>query len=270
VSASTGIARHAPRLQVASDGSVGAVSAGSFEWIIHRRAATVAFLATSLMALGDGEELEVTVEIGAGASLALTTQGPTALLRTGRASVQRYVVRLGEGAHLTFLPWVTIPFPGALSRLEVDVELGAGASLAAWDVLAVGRVARGELFRFDELRASWRIAGAGGLVLDDRLLVRGSDREAAEAMLDGRSHVGSLHLAGYGKDALPLAVVRAMLDARLDLAGASRPAPELVVARALDRSADRLEQAFWPAITAARAAAGAPPLSPEAAARRWF
>jgi urease accessory protein len=202
--------------------------------------------------------------------VALTTQGPTTLLRTGRAAVQRYVVRLEPGAHLTLLPWVTIPFPGARSRLEVDVELGAGASLAAWDVLAVGRVGRGERFRFDELRASWRIAGAGGLLIDDRLLVRGSEREAAEAMLDGRTHVGSLYLAGYLEDALPLRSVRDLLGRRLELSGASRPAPELVVARALDRSSDQLEQAYWPAIAAARAAAGAPLLAPEAVARRWF
>jgi urease accessory protein len=249
---------------------VGAVSAGSFQWIVHRRTATVAFLATPLMALGDGEELEVTVELDPGASLALTTQGPTALLRTGRASVQRFSLRLAEGAHLTFLPWVTIPFPGALSRLEVDVELGAGASLAAWDVLAVGRVGRGERFRFDELRAAWRIEDASGLVLDDRLRVLGADRALAEAMLAGRSHVGSLYLAGLGEDTLSLTTVRRLLEPRLDLAGASRPAPGLLVARALDHSADRLEQAFWPAIAATRAAAGAPRLAPEAVARRWF
>ena len=52
----------------------------------------------------------------------------------------------------------------------------------------------------------------------------------------------------------PFALVRESLDTSLDLAGASRPAPGLVVARALERSADRLEQAFWPLVGAARTA----------------
>jgi len=262
--------RHEPAICVRGDGSVASVSAGSFEWIVHRRAATVAFLATPLMALGDGEELLVSVELDEGVSLALTTQGPTALLRTGRAAVQRFVVRLAERSHLTFLPWVTIPFPGALSRFEVDVRLADGASFAAWDVLAVGRVGRGERYRFEELRASWRIEGPTGLMLDDRLILRGSDREAAETLTAGRTHVGTLYLAGLEEDALPVDEVRKALDGALDLVGASRPAPRMLVARALDRSADRLEQAFWPAVAACRAAGEAPVLAPEAVARRWF
>jgi urease accessory protein len=214
--------------------------------------------------------LEVSVRLEAGTALALTSQGPTSLLKTAQAAVQRWVFRLAERAHLTFLPWVTIPFPGARGRLGVDVELGPGASLAAWDTLAAGRVARGERFLFEELRAAWRIAGPDGLLLDDRLLLRGGDRDDADTMLAGRTHVGSLYLAGLEEDVLPVAGVREQLDAGLDLAGTSRPAPGVVVARALDRSADRLEQAFWPAVAAARAAGGGPRLSPEAVARRWF
>jgi urease accessory protein UreH len=268
---SPGVAvRHEPAIRVRGDGSVASVSAGSFEWIVHRRAATVAFLATPLMALGDGEELLVSVELDEGTSLALTTQGPTALLRTGRPAVQRFAVRLAERSHLTLLPWVTIPFPGALSRFEVDVQLADGASFAAWDVLAVGRVGRGERFRFEELRSSWRLEGPEGLMLDDRLTLRGSDREAAETLTAGRTHVGSLYLAGLEEDVLPVDEVRRTLDGALELAGASRPAPRLLVARALDRSADRIEHAFWPAVAACRAAGEAPGLAPEAVARRWF
>jgi urease accessory protein len=248
---------------------VEAVSAGSFQWIVHRRAATVAFLVTPLLALGDGETLEVSVELEAGTALALTAQGPTSLLKAGRAPQQRWLFRLREGAHLTFLPWVTIPFPGSRSVMEVRAELGPRASLAAWDVLAIGRIARGELFAFEELRASWRIAGPAGVLLDDRLLLHGADRDDAETLLAGRTHLGSLFVAGLAEEALPVALARERL-AGLDLAGASRAGPDLLVVRALDRSADRLEQAFWPVVSAARSAAAAPALRPEALARRWF
>ena len=144
--------RHAPSLCVSPDG-VAAASSGSFTWIVHRRQAPVAFLVTPLMALGDGEELHVSVELEAGASAALTGQGPTTLLRTGQRVVQRWRIRVGEDAHLTLVPWVTIPFPGSRSLTEVHVELADGATLCAWDLLAVGRVGRGERFVFDELRS---------------------------------------------------------------------------------------------------------------------
>jgi urease accessory protein UreH len=261
--------REAPSLRVSQEG-VAATSSGSFAWIVHRRASPVAFLATPLMALGDGDELHVSVEVDAGASAALTGQGPTTLLRTVRPVVQRWRLRIGEGAHLTFLPWVTIPYPGSRSVTEVAVELAAGASFCAWDLMAAGRVALGERFELAELSSSWRLTGPGGPLLDERLLVRGDDREVAAAMLAGRTHVGSLYLAGVPEGSVSLAAIRETLDAALDLAGASRPAPDLLVARALERSADRLEQAFWPAIAAARTTLALPALDPGHLARRWF
>jgi urease accessory protein len=261
--------RHEPSLRVSGDG-VAASSSGSFSWIVHRRDGPIVFLATPLAALGEGEELHVSVEVEAGASAAVTGQGATTLLRSARQIVQRWEISLGEGAHLTLLPWVAIPFPGSHSLTEVEVELADGATLCAWDLLAVGRVGRGERFAFEELRSSWRVSRGGALLLDERRLARRGDRAAAEAMLAGRSHVGSLFLAGLDEERLPIACVRESLDASLDLAGAGRPVPDLVVAHALERSADRLEQAFWPVVGMARAALALPRLDPGHVARRWF
>ena len=266
-----GAIRHAPTLRVGRDEAVAAIPSGYFEWIVHRRGEPVAFLATPLAALGEGEELEVSVELEAGASAAVTTQGPSALLKTRTAVLQRWRIRLGEGAHLTLLPWLALPYPGSRSRIEVHVELAAGASLAAWEILAVGRVALGERFRLEELSSSWRILGPGGvLLLDDRMRVRGDDREDAEAALAGRTHIGTLYLAGFADDALPLGAVRELLEGRLELVGASRPARGLVVARALDRSSERLERGFGPVVAEARRCAGRRRLDATDLARRWF
>lgn len=260
---------YAPSLRVSPDG-VAALSSGSFSWIVHRREASVAFLTTPLAALGDGEELHVSVEVGAGASAVLTGQGPTSLLRSERRVVERWHIRVREGAHVTLLPWVTIPFPGSRCWAEVEVELAHGASVCAWDLLAAGRVGRGERFLFEEFHSSWRLTGTAGRLLDERLLVRGDDRESGAVMLAGRTHVGTLLLAGLDEERLPLGVVRDLLDRSLDLAGASRPAPPLVVVRALEHSADRLERAFWPVVAAAREALAQPLLEPGHVARRWF
>lgn len=261
---------HAPSLCVDGSGSIAAVAAGGYEWFVHRGKAPVAFLSTSLAALGEGESLDAGVTVTSGGSATVTTQGPTSLLRTGSAVLQHWALSLEDGAHLTFLPWLTIPFPGSRSGLGVDVRLGADASLIAWEALAVGRVARGERFLFHELRSDWRIEGPGGVLLHDRLAVRGDDRAEASTLLAGRTHLGSLYVAGIDESRLPISSVREALSKRADLAGASRPDPALIVVRALGHGSEELERALWPVVSLARDAAGAPALSPADVARRWF
>jgi urease accessory protein len=263
-------ARFAPALRVGADGAVDATSSSGFHWIVHRLPTPVVFLTTPLLALGDGEELDASVEVQGQSSIVVTTQGPTLLLRTGATVAQRWSLTLAEGSHLTFLPWLTIPFPGSRSSLRVAARVAAGASLVAWDVLAVGRIARGERFLFDELSSRWVLSDPASVLLEDRLRVRGNDAEPAGATLAGRTHVGSLYVAGVDEAALPVAGVRRLLEGGLELVGASRPTPGTLVVRALDRTAERIEQAFWPVVAAARQAAGVPMLQPGDAARRWF
>lgn len=261
---------HLPSLHVGGSGGVTALAAGSYEWFVHRGRAPVVFLSTSLAALGEGEALDARVTVAAGGTATVTTQGPTTLIRTGSVVPQGWALSLEDGAHLTFLPWLTIPFPGSRSGLRIDVRLGTGASLVAWDTLAVGRVARAERFLFDELRSDWRIEAPGGLLLHDRLAVRGDDRAEAGTLLAGRTHLASLYVAGPDEATLPVEAVREALGKDADLAGASRPDPTLLVVRALGHGSDELERALWPIVGLARDAAGAPALSPADVARRWF
>jgi urease accessory protein len=262
--------RHAPSLRVSAGGRVTATSSGGFEWFVHHGPAPVVFLATSLMALGEDEILDVRIWIEAGATATVTGQGPTTLLKTGAAVVQRWRIEVGAGAHVTFLPWVTIPFPGSRSDSQIHALIDDGGTLCAWDTLAMGRIGRGEELLFEELRSEWRIDGPSAAQLRDRLLVRGDHGPHARTALAGRSHLGSLYVAGLTEPALPLTPVRAILEERAEVAGASRPDPQLLVARALDRSAERLELAFWPVVEQARQAAAAPGLTPIAVARRYF
>jgi urease accessory protein len=241
-----------------------------FHWVVHRRAAPVAFLATPLMGLGPGEELDVHVIVEAGGSVVVTSQGPTALLKTASVASQRWMLRLDEGSHLTFLPWLTIPYPGSRSRAELAAELSTGASLVAWETIAVGRIGTGERFLFEELRSTCRIAAPSGLLLHDRIAVRGADRAHAETMLGGYTHLGTLYVAGVAENALAVDSIRQALESRVELVGVGRPDPLVLVARALDTSAERLEHAFFPAVNAAREAAGQPSLTPGDVARRWF
>lgn len=261
---------NSPGLVVAGNGSIACAPSGSYDWIVHRGRAPVAFLTTPLMGLGAGEELAVEVSIGGGASATLTSQGPTSLLRCEKAALQSWTIEIGEAGHLTLLPWVTIPFSGSRSRSRVDVRLGSSASLVAWETLAVGRVAMGEHLEFEQLESAWKIQGPKRLLLHERFALRRGDSTAAGEALGGRTHLGSLYVAGPPARELDIESLQGLLDARLDLVGVSRPATDLLLVRALDHGSERLERAFWPIVNQAREAAGLHAHDPAEVARRWF
>jgi urease accessory protein len=260
--------RYAPALHVTRSAVMPAGS-GPYDWMVHRRGLPVVFLTCPLLGLSEPDELAADVRLASGAAAVVTTQGPASLLRTREAVRLHHRFGLEAGAHLTYLPWLTIPFPGSRAVIEHDVELEPGASFVAWDAMAVGRVARRERFAFDELHMRWRLRRAGELLLDDRLRLAGADRTLATAAFGGRTHLASVLIAGIGESALPVEAVRELL-ADLPLAGASRPVPGVLVVRALGDGAERLEQALWPVIALAHAAAGAPAFTPGDVARRWL
>jgi urease accessory protein len=260
--------RYAPALHVTRSAVLPAGS-GPYDWMIHRRALPVVFLTCPLLGLSEPDELAVDVRLDGGTAAVVTTQGPASMLRTRDVVRMHHRFRLEAGAHLTYLPWLTIPFPGSRAVVAHDVELAPGASFTAWDTMAVGRVARGERFAFAELEARWRLRRDGELLLDDRLRLRGGDPALGTAAFGGRTHLASVLVAGPDEEALPIELVRGLVG-DLDLVGVSRPVADVLVVRALDDSAERLERALWPVIALAHTAACAPPFTPGDVARRWF
>jgi urease accessory protein len=83
-------------------------------------------------------------------------------------AIQRANVAVGEGGYLEYLPDQLIPFAGARFEQSTRVELGAGASLIWWDIIAPGRDASGELFRYESLASSFELIAAGEPVATER------------------------------------------------------------------------------------------------------
>jgi urease accessory protein len=124
-----------------------------------------------------GDRLVIDVEVGAEAHACLTTPSATKVYRArDTAAVQEVRVRLGAGAALEWVPDHTIPFAASAFRQSVDVEIGAGARLILVDAFAVGRVARGEGWRFALLESALRIRDAAGWLLIDRFVLTGDAR----------------------------------------------------------------------------------------------
>jgi urease accessory protein len=119
-----------------------------------------------------GDVLETSVTLGPGTHVCLTTPAATRVYRsTGPSAVQGFVASVGEGACLEYLPDHLIPSPGARFRQTTEVSLAAGATLLLADAWAVGRMARGERWRFDELDLGVVVRDERGLLLKERSLL---------------------------------------------------------------------------------------------------
>jgi len=119
-----------------------------------------------------GDVLESSVTLGPGTHVCLTTPAATRVYRsTGPPAVQRFVASVGKGACLEYLPGHLIPSPGARFRQTTEVSLAAGATLLLADAWVVGRMARGERWRFDELDLGLVVRDERGLLLKERSLL---------------------------------------------------------------------------------------------------
>ncbi len=136
-----------------------------------------------------GDRLQLRARLETGAHAMVTTSGATRVYRP-RTSAPEAVLEseffLGREAVLEYLPDPLIPFGGARLLQRTSCLLECGASLLAWDVVAPGRAASGELFRYRQIKLATEIRVCGKPILQDRLLFEPDRfRPAAPAALGG-------------------------------------------------------------------------------------
>jgi urease accessory protein len=131
-----------------------------------------------------GDDLELTVTVGAGARLRLSGVAATLALPGQRDEPSRFTVRfeLGERARVDYLPEPTVVTCRARHEATLHAELAAGAELCCREVIVLGR--DGE--RPGRLTTATHVLRAGRPVLRQRL-------ELGDPVLD-RSVA---HLAGH-------------------------------------------------------------------------
>jgi urease accessory protein len=117
-----------------------------------------------------GDHLATQVEVGPGAAAQLTTTGATRLYRSSRPAEwaeQTFTAHVAEAGLLEYLPDALIPFAGSRYRQRSRIDLAEGAGLIWWEILAAGRVARGEYFQYTALDLDLEIwAGNQPLALE--------------------------------------------------------------------------------------------------------
>lgn len=92
-----------------------------------------------------GDVLEIDATLAGGTHALVTTPGATRFYRSaGPASVQQVRARLDPGARLEWLPMETIAYPQCIAENRLQFDLGPGAEMIGWDLLALGLPAAGE------------------------------------------------------------------------------------------------------------------------------
>ncbi len=210
-----------------------------------------------------GDRLTIDVDAAARTHGLLTTPSATKVCRSdGPVAVQDVRLVVAPGAVLEWVPDHTIPFAGAAYRQRLHARVGAGATLVVVDAFAVGRVARGERWRFRLLESSLNITDDAGWLLHDRFVLTGDETWAGLGFTEGAPYFATVVVvAPSPPDALAGAVAEAVRDVTGVRAGVGRLPRRGIVVRCLAETAPALGdavRAVWDAVRPI--AVGAPPV----------
>lgn len=121
-----------------------------------------------------GDELQLEVDVSAGARALITTPAAAKFYRSaGPLAIQRQRLRVASGAALEWLPQETIFFDGCEVDTTTQVELEAGASFVGWEMLCLGRPAAAERFETGRCRQRFELWREGRPLLIERALLEG-------------------------------------------------------------------------------------------------
>lgn len=174
-----------------------------------------------------GDVVETSVSLGAGCRVCLTTAAASRVYRSaGAPAVHRFTAVLEGDAALEYLPDHLIPSPGARLRQSTEVTLAPEATFIGLDAWAVGRIARGERWSFNELDSGILVRDARGVLLRERAMLTAARPLEGLSGTEGHGYVATFvtmapSREGWGR--LTEEIFAAVLDSRLDARVAVTP-----------------------------------------------
>ncbi len=147
-----------------------------------------------------GDELTIDIRVGPGAHLRVGTQSATRIYRAP-AREARQVIRLevdGDGS-LQYLPDPLIPYAGSRFCSDSTFIVSDDGRLTAWEIVAPGRAARGEIHAFERFESVVEIARPDGTLLATDAVVLDPRAPIADiGALGGHRALGTLYVVGSG------------------------------------------------------------------------
>ena len=145
-----------------------------------------------------GDQYAITVTLEADARVCMTTASATKLYASPDSIArQRFEVILQAGAVFEYLPEQIIPFAQSAFHQDMTVHLGNGALAVLMEIVAPGRLARGETFAYRDYSSGLSVADAQGRVLlreRTRLQPLRWDAGSGLGLLEGFRYLGTLYV----------------------------------------------------------------------------
>ncbi|WP_029148354.1 urease accessory protein UreD [Methylophilus sp. 5] len=155
-----------------------------------------------------GDALQLQVTVGAGAQALLTTPGAGKWYKAnGTLASQALTFTLEAGSGLEWLPQENILFDAAEVQFAAEINLAADATLAAWDIVCLGRQAQQETWQTGVYQLKQQIRRDGRLIWNERAHMRAEDILTASGVGLGGAVVFGTFLVCAG--AVPADVVQA-------------------------------------------------------------
>jgi urease accessory protein len=151
-----------------------------------------------------GDHLSLSVSLAAQTKVQLTTTSATRIYRHRPGcpdTTQQNEISLLEGALLEYLPDAIIPFAGARFFQKTSINLGAGAGLFWWEILAPGREASGELFAYEQFAMNTSIsAGRHRIVAENISLLPETQNLSSLARFGPYRYTATFYICQVGID----------------------------------------------------------------------
>jgi urease accessory protein len=141
-----------------------------------------------------GDRLETRLALDAGARVHVTTQSATKIYGIDDAGARQSIdVRLAPGSYLELVPDIVIPHAGSRFGQKLNVAIAPDAGFFTTEMIAPGRLARGERFEYCALDLRTRVLDDDGteLVADALLFEPALRQPDRRGVLGGFSFVGT-------------------------------------------------------------------------------
>lgn len=123
-------------------------------------------------AVFSGDKLELRIVARNGGKLHVTSTSATKLHRMLDGSAyQKVHLEAKQGSYIEYLPDQIIPQAQSSYDQETTIDIDRGSMLIASEIIAPGRLARGEIFAFTRLKLATRISVDGSTLFTERMLM---------------------------------------------------------------------------------------------------
>lgn len=146
-----------------------------------------------------GDRFDLSITLQAGAHAYVTTPSATKLYAAPQQPARQTLsFTLERNSVLAYMPAQTIPFADAAFEQRIHLQMAPGACAFVGDILAPGRVARGEYFQYRLYDSHLRVDTlAGEAILEEHVRLRPQQQRLhGIAMYEGYAYMTSFYALG--------------------------------------------------------------------------